>query len=146
MASVILTNMCMLRRADGRILALNKVSPAYPGVTFPGGHIEPGESLTEAIRREVREETGLTLGRVAFRGVYDWLLPDGGRYLVFLYESRDFSGTLRASDEGSLSWVTEAKFLSLPLAQGMGTVLRMMKDPAIGECFYDPASGRETLF
>lgn len=146
MNPVILTNMCMIRREDGLILALHKDSPDYPGVTFPGGHIEPGESLTASVRREVLEETGLTVGHVRLRGIYDWLLPEGGRYVVFLYDTSDFSGDLAASDEGALEWVTPERFLSLPLAQGMDTVLRMMNDPDIGECFYDPISDKETLF
>ncbi len=145
MNPVILTNMCMLQKNDGRILALHKNSPDYPGVTFPGGHIEPGESLIESVRREVYEETGLHIGKAMIRGIYDWSLPENGRYIVFLFSSTDFSGTLCASDEGSLEWVTEEEFLSLPLAQGMETVVRMMHDPQLSECFYDPDNGTETL-
>ena len=56
-----LTNMCMLRRADGKVLVQNRVDPEWGGLAFPGGHIEPGESLVDSVVREMREETGLTV-------------------------------------------------------------------------------------
>ena len=39
-------NMCMVYDEHGRVLALDKVSKSYEGTTFPGGHVEPGETLT----------------------------------------------------------------------------------------------------
>ena len=60
MEKVIITNMCMLR--DGtRVLVQDRIDPDWPGLTFPGGHVEQGESLTDAVIREVYEETGLTI-------------------------------------------------------------------------------------
>ena len=44
-----LTNMCMLRRSDGMVLVQNRRDPNWGGLTFPGGHVEPGESLVDSV-------------------------------------------------------------------------------------------------
>ena len=72
---------------------------------FPGGHIEEGESLAESVIREVYEETGLTIADPKLVAVKDWPLDDGGRYIVFCYKATRFSGQLRSSEEGEVSWV-----------------------------------------
>lgn len=54
------TNMCMI--CDGsRVVVIDRKKKDWPGVTFPGGHISPGESFTDAVIREVQEETGLNI-------------------------------------------------------------------------------------
>lgn len=51
----ILTNMCMI--CDGsRILVQDRKNPDWPGITFPGGHVEPKESFVASCIREVKEE------------------------------------------------------------------------------------------
>ena len=57
----VFTNMCMVTDNKGNVLVLDRQNPDWPGLTFPGGHVEPGESFTESVVREVREETGLTM-------------------------------------------------------------------------------------
>lgn len=58
--TVTLTNMCMIYDGD-KVLVQQKVDDDYSGITFPGGHVEKGESFTDAVIREVFEETGLTI-------------------------------------------------------------------------------------
>ena len=54
------TNMCMI--CDGsRVVVMEREKRDWPGGTFPGGHVEPGESFTDAVIREVQEKTRLTI-------------------------------------------------------------------------------------
>ena len=58
--SVELTNMCMIQNGT-KILVEDRKNKTWAGVTFPGGHIEPGESFNHAMVREIFEETGLKI-------------------------------------------------------------------------------------
>lgn len=57
----ILTNMCMVYDDNGNVLVQDRVDPNWPGITFPGGHVEHGESFVASVIREVKEETGLDI-------------------------------------------------------------------------------------
>ena len=60
---VIMTNMCMVF-SENRILVQDKTDDDYSGITFPGGHVERGESFTDAVIREVWEVTSSEEGDV----------------------------------------------------------------------------------
>lgn len=49
----IFTNMCMVYDDNGNVLVQNRLNPDWPGITFPGGHVDAGESFTDAAIREV---------------------------------------------------------------------------------------------
>lgn len=98
----IFTNMCMVCDGEGRVLVQDRQSPDWPGVTFPGGHVEPGESFTQSVIREVREETGLTVEHPRLCGIKQFQTEQGERYVVLLYRADRFSGTLTSSDEGEV--------------------------------------------
>ena len=58
---------------DGsRVVVIDRKKRDWPGITFPGGHIEPGESFTDAVIREVQEETGLHIRSPQLCGIKDW--------------------------------------------------------------------------
>ena len=92
--SVTLTNLCMICDGD-KILVQERTRSDWPGVTFPGGHVESGESFCESVIREVKEETGLTVQSPVLCGIKEWENTDGSRYIVLLYRADRFSGTLR---------------------------------------------------
>lgn len=135
-------NMCMVCDGD-RVLALDKVGNGYSGTTFPGGHVESGETFTEAVIREVREETGLTIRNPMLRGIYHWR-RDGIHQIGLLYKAVEFEGTLQSSGEGAVYWITRGEYEKKELAGGMREVLRIMDEDGLTECFMeDTGSGYE---
>lgn len=133
--TVTLTNMCMV--TDGtKVLVQNRVDPDWSGYTFPGGHVEKGESFTDAVIREVREETGLTIQSPRLCGIKDWPEEDGSRYMVLLYRADRFTGTLMSSGEGEVSWVELDELRSLPLADSMSNMLRVFLEEDLSEQYY----------
>ena len=140
----ILTCMCQISNGDN-ILVLDKVNNSYTGVTFPGGHIETEESLTEAVIREVFEETGLTIKNPVMCGVYNWVNDDNSRYFVFLYKASEFTGELQSSSEGEVRWIHRNNFLKEPLAQGMEAVFQIINSEHLSECFYEKGSCEEIV-
>ena len=91
-----LTVLCLVYR-DDEILLQNRIKKDWQGYTLPGGHVEQGESITEAVKREMKEETGLDIYEPKLCGVKQFPIDDG-RYIVFLYKTDKFSGELISSD------------------------------------------------
>lgn len=133
--------MCMI--TDGERLVLEERTGAdYRGWILPGGHVEPGEALTDAVIREMREETGLTIAHPRLRGVKDWLLPDGTRYAVLLYVTDEFSGTLTSSDEGDVRWVRLDELDRFEIIWNVREIIDLLLDRApFGELFFDRRRG-----
>ncbi len=131
---VTLTNMCMVCDGD-KVLVQDRLDPAWPGITFPGGHVEEGESFTDAVIREVWEETGLRISSPRLVGVKDWY-TDHSRYVVLFYRADRFSGTLHSSEEGEVRWEALADLPKLPLAPDMGDMLRVFLEEDLSEFYY----------
>ena len=138
---VTLTNMCMI--CDGtRVLVQNRKDPNWPGITFPGGHVEKGESFTDAVIREVFEETGLTIASPKLCGIKDWPEDDGSRYMVLLYKTDKFSGTLKSSEEGEVFWVELEEMKRIQLADGMENMLKVFLNDDISEEYFYKENGK----
>lgn len=95
---------------DDRVLLLRRRQPPFVGLwTAPGGKVQDGEEPDDAVRREVFEETGLTIRAPRLRLV---VLESGPRpllnWLLFVYQSDSFSGVLEESNEGPLQWASRA--------------------------------------
>ena len=132
-----LTNMCMLTRADGKVLVQNRRDPNWGGLTFPGGHVEPGESLVDSIIREMQEETGLTIHHPRLVGTKSWMTHDDERYLVLLYTATEYEGELHDSEEGEISWMTIDEMRAGNMVEGMELYFRVYLDGDVNEIWYE---------
>lgn len=136
---VTLTNMCMVQDGD-RVLVQNRTDPDWPGITFPGGHVESGESFAASVIREVYEETGLTIENPRLCGVKEWENKDGSRYIVLLYKTNKFSGELKSSDEGEVFWVNFDELPMLKLGLDFHKHLELFLNDDLSEAFYENTS------
>ncbi|MDU1009702.1 8-oxo-dGTP diphosphatase [Finegoldia magna] len=103
----ILCNMIKINRGN-EVLVLDKVKKyGWEGLTFPGGHVEKVESITESVIREAKEETNLDIENIKYVGMISWYdIDNNDRIVGFLYETDDFSGELvRENVEGTLEFI-----------------------------------------
>ena len=133
--NVTLTNMCMVYSGN-KVLVQEKIDADYSGITFPGGHVEKGESFTDAVIREIFEETGLRISSPQLCGIKDWPNDDGSRYMVLFYKTDKFEGALSSSEEGNVYWVDFEELKHLRLAEGMDSMLKVFLDENVSEYFF----------
>ena len=124
-SKVELTNMCMIvDNKKQKPLVEERTRNDWPGLTFPGGHVETGESVLESVVREIKEETGLTVSNLILCGIREWpSFEPGVRYLSFLYKTSDFRGNLKSSDEGKVKWLSISEIKAGPMAMDFPELL-----------------------
>ena len=132
--NVELTVLCLITDGD-RMLLQNRVKKDWRGYTLPGGHVEPGESFVDAVVREMKEETGLDIKNPRLVGVKQFPIKEG-RYVVFLFKTTDYSGTVVSSDEGQMEWVESSRLPEINTVEDFAELLRVMNDPALTEFQY----------
>ena len=128
------TNLCMVRDGD-RVLVMDRKKEDWSGITFPGGHVEAGESFTEAVIREVKEETGLRIASPQMCGMKDWV-EDGIRYVVLFYKTEKFEGDLISSEEGEVWWEDLKELPNRNLSLDIEDMLRIFLEEDLYEFFY----------
>lgn len=134
--TVILTNMCMIYNGD-KILVQDRLDPDWPGLTFPGGHVEKQESFVQSAIREVYEETGLTVSNLKLCGIKQWTQKDNSyRYIVFFFKTDMFSGNLRDSAEGKVFWINRKDISDYNLADGFIKMLEVFEDDNLSENYH----------
>ena len=134
------TNMCMIYDED-RVVVIDRRKKDWPGITFPGGHVELGESFTDAVIREIKEETGLNIYTPKLCGIKDWTENDS-RYVVLFYKANKFSGNLTSSKEGNVWWENIENLHNLKLSNDMEDMLRVFLDDDINEFYYYKKDGK----
>lgn len=132
--NVELTVLCLIRR-ENEYLLQNRVKTDWSGYTLPGGHVELGESIVDAVVREMKEETGLTIFHPKLCGVKQFPI-ENGRYIVFLFTAEEFSGDVVSSEEGTMCWVNKNEVTSLNTVDDFSELLQVMLDEDLSEFLY----------
>ena len=132
--NVELTVLCLLHK-DGAYLLQDRIKKDWKGYTLPGGHIEPEESIVDAVVREMKEETGLTVLNPRLCGVKQFPM-EGGRYLVFLFEATEYEGELISSEEGTMHWVPVENLKNVNLVKDFMDLVQVMLEENLSEFQY----------
>ena len=123
---------------DGnKILLQNRVKKDWRGLTFPGGHVEKEESFVQAIVREIYEETGLTIREPKLCGVKQFQTDEDERYIVLLFKTDKFEGTLISSDEGEMRWIDRDSLNDYMLVNDFMDLLKVFDSDCYSEFMYE---------
>ena len=141
----IFTNLCMVYDHAGNILVEDRKDPDWPGLCFPGGHVEPGESFVESVIREVYEETGLTVENPKLCGTKQFQTGNGERYVVFFYKTDRFSGELKSSEEGEVFWIPKSDLCKYTLCDDFLDMVRVFEEDDLSEFYYYTENGNWKL-
>ena len=132
----IFTNLCMVYDDCGNILVQHRRAQDWPGVTFPGGHVEPEEPFTDSVIREVWEETGLTIEKPILCGTKQFQTEKAERYVVFFYKTNHFSGELKSSAEGEVFWIPRKDLNRYTLCTDFEDMVKVFEDEGLSEFYY----------
>ncbi len=115
---------------DGRVLVARRArAPALDIWTMPGGVVEQGETLTEALKREIEEETALTIEPVALAGHREVLVRDDGgqlsrHFVILCFAARWLAGEPVLNEELSEAhWLRPAELNGLKTTEGLGEIV-----------------------
>ena len=127
------TTLCYLLQGDS-VLLLHRVKKEndlnhdkWIGI---GGKFEENESPEECPVREAWEETGLTLTGYQYRGIVTFVSDRWEGEYMHLYTAPEWTGTIKACDEGVLEWVRLEKMKGVPQWEGDRIFLRLLEEGA----------------
>ena len=128
-----MTTLCYLERGD-EYLMLHRIKKKndenhdkWIGV---GGKFEVGESPEDCMRREILEETGLTVTNYRYRGIVTFVSDIYETEYMHLFTVTDWTGEARECDEGELAWIKKQKLFDLTLWQGDRIFLKLLQEDA----------------
>jgi 8-oxo-dGTP diphosphatase len=124
---------------DGQVLIVRRARPPAHGVyTLPGGVVEAGETLFEALTREVREETALEVEPVGLAGHREVIVRDAqGRlerhFVILAFAARWIAGEPHLNEElAEARWLHPEELAGLPTTEGLAPIV------AAAVRFFDP--------
>lgn len=137
-----ITNMCLIYSGD-KILVQERNKKDWPGLTFPGGHVEKGENFIASVIREVKEETGLTIYDPLLCGMEEYKVDnDDERYIMLFYKTDKFEGELKSSKEGKVFWINKDDLLKYELSLDLDRIYQIMTDDRLSELIYEFRDGK----
>lgn len=115
---------------NDKVLVVQRAHPPAQGLwTLPGGHVEVGETLVDAVTREIAEETALTISVIGLAGYREIILPEAvgtrGRHFVILpFAARWLSGEIALNDElADGRWMAAGEVRGLSTTDGLFEIL-----------------------
>ena len=115
---------------DGKVLIVRRArAPAQDLFTLPGGAVETGEQLTEAVIREVREETQIEIEPVALAGFREVIVRDKSErierhFVVLCFAARYVSGDPVPNEElAELRWMDPREITGLRTTEGLAEIV-----------------------
>ena len=115
---------------DGKILVVRRArAPALGVFTLPGGVVETGETLTQAVAREVREETSLAIEPVALAGFRETIVRDSDdrverHFVILCFAARWQAGEPVLNEELSEArWIDPAELAGLTTTPGLAEIV-----------------------
>ena len=116
---------------DGKVLIVRRArEPALAVYTLPGGAVEAGETLEQAVTREVREETALEIEPVALAGHREVILRDAEarverHFVILCFAARLLGGDIALNDElDDARWLDPAELADLRTTEGLQDIVR----------------------
>ncbi len=115
---------------DGKVLVVRRArKPALGIYTLPGGGVETGETLVQAVTREVREETSLEIEPVALAGHREAIVrdPQGGverHFVILCFAARWLAGEPKLNEElDDARWLDLADLAGLRTTEGLAEIV-----------------------
>jgi len=115
---------------NGEVLIVRRARPPVQGIyTLPGGVVESGETVTEAVIREVREETALTIEPATLAGYREMITREaGGRterhFVILCFAARLISGKAIPNDEiEEIRWCRPDELDELDTTDGLADIV-----------------------
>ena len=127
------TTLCYLERGDEYLMlhrTKKKNDENHDKWIGVGGKFEANESPEDCMRREIFEETGLTVTDYRYRGIVTFVSDIYETEYMHLFTVTDWTGEARECDEGELAWIKKQKLFDLTLWQGDRIFLKLLQEDA----------------
>lgn len=116
---------------DGRVLVARRAKGASTGLyTLPGGVVEAGETLHQAVVREIAEETGIAIEPVALAGQREFITRDADgkisrHFVILCFAARWLGGegTPQIEELSELRWLRPAELAGLKTTEGLADII-----------------------